>query len=102
MEMPISPRVPRRHREDPARRRGGQRAKKSSGKTERPRCAEDGPHGRRLSGRQLGVERRFNLARTPSTRVVSIRRGRGCFFFEFEAVWTDRDALRAGAARRVF
>ena len=32
-------------------------------------------------GLRLGVERRFNLALTPSTRVVSIRRGRGWSLF---------------------
>ena len=32
-------------------------------------------------GRRLGVERPFNLARTPSTRVASVRRCRGSFLF---------------------
>jgi NADH dehydrogenase (ubiquinone) flavoprotein 1 len=35
------------------------------------------------SGPRLSVERRFNLALTPSTRVVSIRRGRGWPIFRF-------------------
>ena len=38
-----------RHREDSARRRGGQRTEEGRREAAGPRRAEDGPHGRRLS-----------------------------------------------------